>query len=273
MSTLTGTDHRPSTVNRQRVATRPSAVHCRLYTSTLNHPLSIVNASTHNHPLSTLDTRHSYRYINRPFPLHGQVSQLVTPQLLQPKTRRSLTSSADAVVRRTHRATPCSVWASSLHPGQFSYVSLSSFPLYFYSLLYTLLFYFSFLPSYIYCRLTPVHARNEGRPHADGEEITDQYVQWYATAAENAVLRVGFNSTYYYFFLYGRHRSRTTTRPHRCPRRQCRALTVDTLLQSDPLDKHACATTRVFFLTPGNSVSTTCLTLAPPPPPNSASTI
>ena len=71
----------PSTVDRQRVNTQPSML--------------------------TVNTRHSYRYINRPFPLHGQVSHLVAPQLLQPKTRRSPKSSADAVVpHRTHRARP-----------------------------------------------------------------------------------------------------------------------------------------------------------------------
>ena len=140
-----------------------------------------------------------------------------------------LTSSADAVVHRTHRVRPLArSGPCRFTQGSFRMSHYPPFTLYFYSLLYTLLFYFSFLPSYIYCCLTPIHARNEGQPHADGEEITDQYVQWYATAAENAVLQVGFNSMYYYFFLYGRHCSRMTMRPHCRPCRQCRTLMATT---------------------------------------------
>ena len=34
-------------------------------------------------------------------------------------------------------------------------------------------------------------------PRADGgEEIINEYMQWYSTAAENTVLQVGFDSTY-----------------------------------------------------------------------------
>jgi len=62
----------PSTVNRQHVNTQPSML--------------------------TVNSRHSYRYINWPFPLHGQVSHLVAPQLLQLKTYRLPKLSADTVV-------------------------------------------------------------------------------------------------------------------------------------------------------------------------------